>query len=124
MPLRIREPKDQREIDRNLFIISWLLILPSVSLLFLFNGYIIALLLIGGFTRLFYTAIRLPTGQRGYFQFLLYGFGISQGLFFWLDFIGVWIFLIFFWGFLLYSEWRLLSHNRADDVGKPDPAAS
>jgi hypothetical protein len=126
MPLRIPEPKDQKEIDRNLFIISWILILPSISLLFLYNGYILALLLIGGFARLFFTAIRLPNGQRGYFQFLLYGFGIINGLFFWLDFIGGWIFLIFFWGFLLYSELRVHRHNRAEQAGdlKPDNASS
>lgn len=121
--MQLEEPKDQRKIDRNLFIICWLLILPSISLFFVFNGYVLALVLIGGFARLLIAAVRLPSGQRGYFQVLFFGFGIVNGIISWLEFIGPWIYLIFFWGFLLYSDWRLLRYCRVKQVsdGNSDP---
>jgi len=98
----------------------------SVSLLFGFNGYVFACLLIGGFARLFLTAVRLPNGERGHFQILFYAFPILAGICIRFEFAGGWILLVFFWAFLVYSESRLLRHHRDEQANsrKAGPTAS
>ncbi|MEM9479135.1 MAG: hypothetical protein AAGA58_05660 [Verrucomicrobiota bacterium] len=114
MAVSLNGPKNQDEIDRNLLIIGWLLIVPSISLLIIFNGYILALLLIGGFSRLLVTAIRLPNREMEYIRYLFVGFPILTGLYIHFELLSDWIFLVGFWSFLLYSEWRFFVHNRAE----------
>ena len=129
---KIREPKSQKEIDRNLMTLGWMIILPSLGLLFGPNTALLFLLLIGGFSRLLVVAIRLPKAERGFFRYLISGFMILVGLViqveirteFRLD-LSI-LFLVYFWGSIAYADTRFLRYNRAQQAEAPqlDPAAS
>ncbi|MEM9282618.1 MAG: hypothetical protein AAGA96_12390 [Verrucomicrobiota bacterium] len=117
MPLRLREPENQREMDRNLRILCWILILPSPWLLFQVNGYVMAMLLIGGGGRLLLTAIRMPIEKLNYFKFLPYAFIVLTGIAMQFGFVRGWMFLAVFWAFLFYSEWMSMAHRGTKEAG-------
>jgi len=119
--MRIREPKNQAEIDRNLLIICWLLILPSIALLYRYNGYLLALLLVGGFSRLLVAAIRLPSGERGYFRILIFGLSILSVIIIRFEILGPFVYLPAFWIFLGYSDYRFFRFNRSQEEGGDAP---
>ncbi len=112
---KVREfsPSPQ-QVERNLFWLGWMLILPSVSLFFEFRPWIAALLVAGCFIRLIRVVLQLPTGQRGFFHWLPKSFAV------WILLLSFTVFPLRFlllpalWGFLAYAEWRLHRHQRLE----------
>ncbi|MEM1443379.1 MAG: hypothetical protein AAGF67_13615 [Verrucomicrobiota bacterium] len=109
-------------MERNLLIVGWVLIVPSVGLLFEFNGFLFSLLVIGSLLRLVYHAIRLPSGERDYFRYLPLLAGLvaylSDG---WFEWFGLRALLLVLWGFLIYSEWRVFQFLRREESSPRDP---
>ena len=108
----MREPRNQHEIDRNLFFLGWILILPSTALLFGYHGGLLALLLVGGLTRLLHAAIRLPRNELGFWWWPFAGFPMLFGLLAHLDFLAPWCLLLPFWVLLIYSDQNLFRYRR------------
>lgn len=116
---KIREPKSQKEIDRNLFILTWTMILPSVGFLFFFKPLLLTLLLIGGLSRLLIIAVRLPNGKRGFYGPAISGFMVLVALMIQLPerFHDGRIFLLYFWAVIVYAEMKFFRYNLA---GSPE----
>ena len=121
MKWKIREPKTQSEIDRNILILCWLMILPSISLFFVFNQVILTFLFIGGLSRLWVAALRLPNGERGFYFHMLTCLVTLTAVLAYLktESSGGLLYLVLFWGFIIYADYRFLRYNRTQ---RSDPS--
>lgn len=66
----IREPKSQAEIDRNIFVMLWMMIACGIPLFFNYSGTFFSLFLIGLLLRVTFLAIKCDREDNRYFNII------------------------------------------------------
>ncbi|MEM7697718.1 MAG: hypothetical protein AAF236_04860 [Verrucomicrobiota bacterium] len=108
-------PHNRLEVERNLWIFGWGLLIPSLGLIFWPNGWLLTAGILGGVSRLLRAAIVLPNESRGFLYHLLWiGLGgHTAGVFLATQFGWAmhWLYLVLALGAVAYSDsqfWRFI----------------
>ena len=108
-------PSSQREIDRNLFIIGWLMVLSAVWFVVDFHPLPAALSAVGATSRLWIVALRLPVGSRAFYRWLIPVFLILSSILIWIDAVSIdyRVYFAVLFGFAFYADFHLRRNQNA-----------